>query len=83
MTLTLPDSFTVIEVPPDRRFSLPDHAAQYARVIQINNNILTMRCKLEINKTFYRIDEYHALRDLYNQIVNCQTEVLVLKKKAI
>jgi hypothetical protein len=48
--------------------------------IEKHNNIISLRSRVKLERTFYSPDEYEILREFFNLIVKKQGEQIVLKK---
>ncbi|HLZ17778.1 MAG TPA: hypothetical protein VKQ08_12090, partial [Cyclobacteriaceae bacterium] len=79
--LTVPDGFSVDELPKSRVLALPENAARYAYNITQLNNVISITSSFQVNKTLFVQTEYGGLREFYNQVVAKQAEQIVLKKK--
>ncbi|HEY9489434.1 MAG TPA: transglutaminase domain-containing protein [Chryseosolibacter sp.] len=79
--LTLPDNYTVDELPQTKVMSMPENGARYTYSIVVNGNQLAVTSMLQINKGLFTQLEYPYLREFYNQVVAKQAEQIVLKRK--
>jgi ABC-type sugar transport system ATPase subunit len=79
--ISLPEGYTVDEMPQSRIFRLPDGSAKYAYNVVHVGNIISVTSNFQINKNMYVQDEYPNLREFYNQVISKQAEQIVLKKK--
>jgi hypothetical protein len=79
--LTVPESYSVDELPKSKLFMLPENAAKYMFNVAQAGNTIFITSSLQINKNIFLQTEYPALREFYNQIVAKQSEQIVLKKK--
>ncbi len=80
--ITIPDGYTVEEVPESKVFTLPEGAAKYTFNISVNSNKIVVMNRLQINKTLFYQDEYANLREFYTRLVAKNAENVVLKKKS-
>jgi hypothetical protein len=79
--LTIPDGYTVDEMPKSLVIKLPDNSARYIyNLVQVGNS-LSLTSHLQINNSLFTQDEYPNLREFYTQLVAKQAEQIVLKKK--
>jgi len=80
LTLTLPAGYTA-ELPAPASLALPDNGGRYAYVASspAPGTVLLMS-RLTLDKPVYSAQEYHALRELYRQMLAKQAEALVIKK---
>jgi hypothetical protein len=80
MNITIPDGWTVDELPKPIIYRLPDNSAEYQRIIQASSTSILMRYILKVNKPQFLPSEYNGIKDLYNQLVKTHSERIVLKK---
>jgi hypothetical protein len=78
--LTLPEGYTVEELPKAKVIMLPNNAGRYTYNVSHTGNMVNIVSMLQINKSLFVMDEYPNLREFYNQIVAKQAEQIVLKK---
>jgi hypothetical protein len=79
--ITIPDDYTLDEVPQSKALALPDNAAKCAINISFNDNKIMILYRLQINKTLFMQDEYPNLKEFYARLVAKMSETIVLKKK--
>jgi hypothetical protein len=79
--ISIPDGYSVDELPPPKIITLPNGAAKYTYSVSQLGNSLSVISSLQINKSLFLQDEYPNLREFYNQLVAKQAEQIVLKKK--
>ncbi|MGC1241110.1 MAG: DUF3857 domain-containing protein [Chryseosolibacter sp.] len=79
--LTLPDNFSIDELPQSKVITMPENAARYIYNIAQNGKEITITSMFHINKSLFNQLEYPSLREFYNQMVAKQTEQIVLKRK--
>ncbi len=77
----LPDEYTIEEIPEDVTFSLPEKAGFFSYSIKLTDGAINVIQQLRINKDFFGAEEYQALKQFYDLIVNKHAEQIVLKKK--
>ncbi len=80
--LTIPEGYTIDEIPESISLNLLDGKANYTYTINKSQNMLQVRCKTQINSELFLPTEYEALRSFINQILSKQEEQVVLKKIA-
>ena len=80
--ITIPDGYSVEELPQSKVFTLPEGAAKYTFNISVNSNKIVVMNRLQINKTLFYQDEYPNLREFYTRLVAKNSENVVLKKKS-
>ncbi len=79
--ITLPDGFTVDEIPQSKIFMLPGNAAKYLYNVALTGNVISITSSFQINRTLFAQTDYPNLREFYNQVVAKEAEQIVLKKK--
>jgi len=77
----LPEEYTVEETPKDAVYSLPGEAGLFSYKIKLADNAINVIHQLKINKSLFAADEYKALQEFYDMIVDKHAEQIVLKKK--
>lgn len=81
LKLTVPDNYTVDELPESRLISLPENAARYIYNVMQTGDQITVTSMFYINRSLFTQLDYPNLREFYNQVVAKQAEQIVLKKK--
>ena len=81
LKLTIPDGYTVDELPQSKVIAMPENGARYIYSIAQNGNQIMLTSMFHINKSLFTQLEYPYLREFYNQIVAKESEQIVLKKK--
>ena len=79
--ITIPDNYTVEELPKSKALVLPNSAAKYFFNAAQAGNTINIASSLSLNRSLFVQDEYPNLREFYNQIVAKQAEQIILKKK--
>lgn len=77
--ITVPDNYTIEEVPKPKILSLPGGTAVLRRLTQVNQNRITIHSKLSITKKTFEPEEYRYLRDFFSQVVDIHGEQIVLR----
>jgi len=79
-TISIPDNFTVTEIPESLLARTPDGKIRYIyNIKQLGNNII-LTIKFSVNKTLFLPEEYQTLKNIYQMIIDKQNEMIVLKK---
>jgi hypothetical protein len=81
MNLQIPTTLEIEELPESAIIKLPDNKGEYTFRISGKGNIIQVLSQLEINEPFFKVDDYKYLHDMYNHIIEKQSEMIVLKKK--
>ena len=80
LTLTLPPGY-VAELPKPAALALPGHGGRYLySASSPAPGTVQLLSRLTLDKAVYTAQEYHALRELYRQMLAKQAEALVIKK---
>ncbi len=80
LTLTLPAGYTA-ELPQPVNLALPDNGGRYVySATSPTPGTVQFVSRLTLDKPIYGAAEYHALRELYRQLLTKQAEALVIKK---
>lgn len=78
--ITLPQDWTVEELPKPKVIVLPGNSAKCVYSITQSGNIISVTSQVIINKALFAPEEYPGLRDFYAQVVAKHAEQIVLKK---
>ncbi|GJM36317.1 MAG: hypothetical protein DHS20C18_53180 [Saprospiraceae bacterium] len=80
--LNLPEGYSVEELPEDTSFILPERAGTFSFSAKvINEQIIQVTSLLSINKPMFVGEEYGALKEFFNLVIEKHAEQIVLKKK--
>jgi hypothetical protein len=80
-TIYVPTGYEVEEMPQQIRVKLNEqNEGMFEYAIEKHNNIISLRSRVKLERTFYSPDEYEILREFFNLIVKKQGEQIVLKK---
>ncbi|WP_347175041.1 DUF3857 domain-containing protein [Polaribacter uvawellassae] len=80
-SISLPENYTIGELPKSRAFSLPNNGGSFIFNIKKINSKITIYYKFQLNKVEYTNVEYFALKEFFNQIVKAQSTIITLEKK--
>lgn len=80
LRFTIPEGWSVDEVPASKIFRTPDESANYRKLFQVAGNTIMMQYKFSINKHNYSPDDYMFLKDFFKALIENQSEQIVLKK---
>lgn len=80
---TLPKGFVIEEKPADLALALPNKGGRFLFSTKFDEteNVFTITSLIVLNKAIYSADEYHFLKEFYDQIVKKHGEQVVLKAK--
>lgn len=77
----MPKGYIVEEVPEDAMVSLPNKAGFFSYSIKQGGDAINITYQLKIKKAFFYAEEYPALKDFYNRLVDKHAAQIVLKKE--
>jgi hypothetical protein len=81
-TVYVPAGFEVEEMPKQVRVKLnEENEGVFEYAIAQSGNIISLRSRVKIDRTFYLPEDYEMLREFFNLIVKKQGEQIVFKKK--
>jgi hypothetical protein len=82
LSMEIPKGYVVDELPKQVVVKLNENgdAAFEYRIAQQDNRI-SLRSRLLLNKSTFQPEEYESLREFFNLIVNKHNEQIVFKKK--
>ncbi|MFX0140519.1 MAG: DUF3857 domain-containing protein, partial [Candidatus Hodarchaeota archaeon] len=79
--LTFPEDYMIYEQPVDYIIQLPYKAGEVRRKISTIGNKLLIQRVLFLRKTVFQPEEYNTIKEFYDNIVNVDTDYIVLKCK--
>jgi hypothetical protein len=80
LSLTIPEGYILEVLPQTKSVSMPDGLASFKYNVSITDRIIQLSYTLDINKAIINPEYYEALKIFFKEIVNKQTEKIVLKK---
>jgi len=80
LNLTLPEGYSVLELPKNILLSLPNADGQFRRIAAVEGNQLQLMSQLVVRKARFTPEEYQALREFYDRIVAAHAEQVVLQR---
>lgn len=81
LQIKLPEGYEIEELPENAAFSLPDGAGSFRLSFIPNDGMVTVVSKMKLNKEKYGAEEYPALREFVNLVIDKSGQQIVLKKK--
>ncbi|MBK9379858.1 MAG: DUF3857 domain-containing protein [Chitinophagaceae bacterium] len=80
--IIVPEGYSADEMPKPLSLKMNEQgdASFSYSVSKPSANLISIQCRLEINKTLFQTSEYEALREFFNRVVAKQNEQIVLKK---
>lgn len=79
--ITIPEGYLVEALPEAIKMSLPNNGASFMFATSQTGNTIQIVSKVKIYQTYYTIEEYGALRNFVDLVINKQQEQIVLKKE--
>ncbi len=80
ISLTIPEGYTVETIPQPKAVSMPEGIGSFKYNLSNNGNQVQILYTLDINQAIIGSEYYDALKSFYKEIINKQTEKIVLKK---
>jgi hypothetical protein len=80
ITLTIPEGYIVEVLPMAKAVTMPDDLANFKYSITNNGNQIQLMYSFDTNHAIIGSEYYEELKAFYKEIVNKQTEKIVLKK---
>ncbi len=80
--LEIPDGYEIAQLPASIRVIMPGNAGQFMYNVMDLGNILHITSSIQINRTRYSAEEYQAIRQFFEYVVNKHQEDIVIKKVA-
>jgi hypothetical protein len=82
LRMDVPTGYTVDELPKQLVVKLnEDDDGMFEYRIAVSNEVISLRSRLRIKRTFFQADEYDMLREFFSMIVKKHAEQIVFKKK--
>lgn len=83
LDLTVPEGYIADEIPKPLKLKLDASGnGTFDYFINQTGNTISIRARLQINKTLFHPADYNTLREFFNQVMAKQNEQIVFKKKA-
>lgn len=76
----LPEGYKVESLPESKTFSLPDGLGSFTYKISITENVMQLSSSISFKNALIKSMYYDAVREFYRQIIDKQTEKVVLSK---
>jgi hypothetical protein len=82
LTLNIPDGYVADEVPKPVTLKMDEsNDVIFEYRISQSGGVISLRTRLQVNKTTFQPSQYNVLREFFNKVVAKQNEQIVLKKK--
>jgi hypothetical protein len=80
--MEVPEGFQVEEIPKSTKVNFDEAGTSFFEyIIASSNNVISLRTRVKLMRTYYLPEEYEVLRELFGMIVNKHSEQIVFKKK--
>ena len=80
LKLEIPKKYKISSLPENIAFKLPNNGGHYLFNIEEKANVISLISKFKINKSHFIPEEYHYLKEFYNQIIKTQNSLITLEK---
>jgi hypothetical protein len=80
LRIDIPQGYKIESLPKPINVGLPENAGKFSYLVDSKENYIQVMRKFTMNKIIFLPDEYSILKEFYNQMVNKEAEVIVLKK---
>jgi len=80
LNLTIPEGYTVEELPEQVNLILPNKGAKYQYLISQKGNTLQIVCKMSLKQLRFTPEEYKGVKNFFDIMIEKQGEQIVLKK---
>src|SRR5690606_29836197 len=79
--MSFPEDYEIISKPQDKGIALPNKGGRFLSNITVSGNTFQFSESTQLDKAIYHPEEYHYLKELYNQILQLQKTDIIFKKK--
>ena len=80
INITLPEGYDVESLPENEVFDFADNTGQFKYIINQNGRFLQVSMELNINTSFILPENYTFFKQFFTQIIEKESEKIVLKK---
>lgn len=80
-TYKLPEGYVIEEIPKTEIVVLPEKAGKFLYQVKQTGNIIQVNSSMTVSKLMFIPDEYHALREFFERVVQKHAQPIVIKKK--
>jgi hypothetical protein len=82
LTMEVPEGYVVDELPKQVLAKYDEEGTSFFEYrLQLSGNIISLRSRIKLARTFYEPDEYEGLRAFFAMVVKKHGEQIVFKKK--
>lgn len=80
INLSLPEGYTVEEIPEDVAMALPDNGGSFQISTKVVGADIYLNCNLSLNQVHFQPEEYTGLKQFIDLVMEKQGEQIVLRK---
>jgi hypothetical protein len=80
LTLDIPAGYRAEELPSSSIIHLNGNEGSFEYSIENSGNTIQLQLRMKLNKTFFTIEEYSALREFFIDIIKKENEHIVFRK---
>jgi hypothetical protein len=80
VTIKIPEGYKATYIPEDINMSLPNNMGGFKYKITNLANNLQLLAEVKINQSIFSLTEYPALKEFFKNVVEKETEQIVLSK---
>lgn len=80
LNMEIPKGYAIESLPKSQRISMEDGSIVFEYMIESDGQHIQFRNTMQIKRTWFPVEAYPGLRDLYTLIVNKEKEQIVFKK---
>lgn len=78
----LPEGYYLEEIPKAEIITLPEKGGRFLYQVKQTGNVIQVNSSMAVNKLMFIPEEYGALREFFERVVQKHAQPLVIKKKA-
>lgn len=79
-SLTIPEGYVIDEIPKNTQIRLPNNTGYYRFMVSQQGDKLTLISDINIASTYYGVEDYSMVKDLFQKVVDSQSFTVVLEK---
>nr|WP_294774380.1 hypothetical protein [uncultured Flavobacterium sp.] len=80
ISFKIPDSYSIEKIPESKALAMPDNLGSMKYNSSMDGNQIQILYTFEINQAIIEPEYYEILKNFYKEVINKQTEKIVLKK---
>lgn len=80
-TLNLPKGYTINSIPKNLSIISANNIGSLVSKTIITSTFISIEYEFKLNKSVYSVNEYQSLKNLFQNLINLQNDLIVLKKK--